>query len=256
MDNVPLQLNGISKSFGACQALRDVSLQVQPGEAFGLLGANGSGKTTLNRIVIGLLQPDAGEVRLGGVSMREDPVGARRQLSYLPESTSLFPELSAVELLDFVGGLRGVARVSAKTAHLLEHLGLGDDGQRAVGSYSTGMRRKTALACCLLADAPLMLLDEPTSGLDPPSITLFRSILQEWTERGRSLLISSHILEFIEKTCQRVAILHRGSLLACGSLDALREQIGQPEADLERIYLEITGQKTASASALLDDLMA
>ncbi len=255
MPALPLVVHDIVKRFGDCTALDGVSLEVRPGEAFGLLGANGSGKTTLNRIIVGLLQPDAGEVQLGGVAMRSDPVGARRKLAYLPESASLYPDLSAVELLDFVAGLRQVADVPAKTERLLAHLGLGEDGHRALGSYSTGMRRKAALASCLISDAPLMLLDEPTNGLDPPSITLFRDILQEWTKRGRSLLVSSHILEFIAKTCQRFAILHRGKLLAVGDLEELRAEVGIPDADLERVYLEVTGSTPASASALLDTLL-
>jgi len=248
-----IEVDSVGKSYGTLVALRSVSLQVARGETFGLLGLNGAGKSTLSKILIGLLRPDTGTVRVAGIDPSRDPRRAREKLGYLAEESILYDELTAREHLEVVSALRGLEPTAARARsdRLLEYLDLAHAKDRACGGYSRGMRRKTAIACALVGDPEVLLLDEPTDGLDPDGVRRFDEILLELERRGRAVVIASHILPLVEKRCRRFGILDRGSLVAQGTLEELRAKAGEPSADLERLFLVLTKREGKDARDLL-----
>jgi ABC-2 type transport system ATP-binding protein len=250
-----IEVQDVVKSFGEVKALAGVSFTVQPGEVFGLLGPNGAGKSTLAKILSGLLRPDEGSARICGRDVAEDPVGVRGQLGYLAEESVLYDELTAREHLDLFADLRGVARGEARerAERLLGFFDLASAADRPVGSYSRGMRRKTAIAVALIGDPPALLFDEPTGGLDPDGARRFAEVLAELKRRERTVVIQSHILGLVEKRCDRIGILQAGQLLTCGTLDELRAQANMPEADLEDVFLQLTDREGKDARGLLGE---
>jgi ABC-2 type transport system ATP-binding protein len=248
-----IDVTQVEKSYGSVRALQGVSLRVAPGETFGLLGLNGAGKSTLSKILTGLLRADAGSVRVAGVDPAREPVLARARLGYLAEESVLYDELTAREHLELVAALRGVPRDLARerSARLLDFLDLAAAADRPTGGYSRGMRRKTAIACALVGDPEALLLDEPTDGLDPDGARRFAEILAELKRRQRAIIVASHILPLIEKRCDRVGILDRGTLVAQGTIEELRAQANEPAADLERLFLVLTKREEKDARGLL-----
>jgi ABC-type multidrug transport system ATPase subunit len=249
-----IEVAGVEKRYGALQALAGVSLEVAPGEVLGLLGHNGAGKSTLARILCGLVRPDVGAARLFGEDVQTDPLAARARLGYLPEETVLYEELTAREHVELFAALRGVEPgvARARAGRLLEFLDLSHAADRAVGTYSRGMRRKAAIALAVVADPEALLFDEPTDGLDPDGALRFAELLGELRRRGRAIIVNTHILGLVEKRCDRVAILDRGRLLACGTLEELRARADRPGADLEDVFLALTGRAVKGAEGLLD----
>jgi ABC-2 type transport system ATP-binding protein len=238
-----IRITDLHKSYGDTHALRGVSLEVAPGEVLGLLGANGSGKTTLNRCIATLIQPDAGRIEVGGADTATDPDTVRGQLGYLAEYPVVYPALSAREFLGFIGGLRGLSpgETSQRAERWLNLFELSDAADKPLASYSQGMGRKVALAGALIADPATVLLDEPTNGLDPPSVFLFRKVIERLRAEGRTVLLSSHVLPFVEKVCDRIAVLVEGQIVASGSLEQLRESADLPGASLEELFLRFSG---------------
>ncbi|HBP18580.1 MAG TPA: ABC transporter [Planctomycetes bacterium] len=248
-----IEVEDVRKRYGEVQALHGVTLAVQPGETFGLLGHNGAGKSTLAKILCGLLRPDDGSCRVAGVDVAADPLAARARFGYLPEESVLYDELSAREHLHLFADLREVPRDAAqeRAERLLAFLDLSAAADRPVGGYSRGMRRKTAIALAVIGDPEVILFDEPTGGLDPDGARRFAELLAELKRRQKTVMIQSHILGLVEKRCDRIGILDHGALLAQGTLAELREQAGLPEADLEDCFLALTGQETKDATGLL-----
>jgi len=238
-----IKISEVSKSYGAIQALRSVSLEVQPGEVFGLLGANGSGKTTLNRCITTLVRADSGQVVVNGCSLDEDPEGARRAIGYLAEFPVMYPMLTAEEFLSFVAGLRGLNRSAAREQmdRWIQLFELDDARSRRMSGFSQGMRRKVALAAALISEPQVVLLDEPTNGLDPPSVYLFRQVIADLRARGRTVLLSSHVLPLVDQSCDRVGILANGEVVAMGTTEELRAQAERPGADLEELFMHFSG---------------
>ncbi len=249
-----IRLEDVRHAYGDVQALDGVSLTVAPGEVFGLLGANGSGKSTLNRCIATLLRPDGGRIEVAGHDVASDPDGARGALGYLAEFPVLYPSLSAEEFLRFVAGVRGVPRAEAgeRIDRWLALFELdGARGQR-LGGFSQGMGRKVALAAALVGEPQVVLLDEPTNGLDPPSVWLFRQVIANLREQGRTVLLSSHVLPLVHAACDRVGILAGGRLRAVGTVDELREQAQRPDADLEELFLLHSGLDRAMLERLAE----
>jgi ABC-type multidrug transport system ATPase subunit len=249
-----IRISDLHKSYGDNHALRGVSLEVRPGEILGLLGANGSGKTTLNRCIATLIRPDQGEVEVCGAEASEDPDTVRRHLGYLAEHPVVYPALSAREFLGFIGGLRGLsaAECSTRAQRWLRLFELDEAADKPLRGYSQGMGRKVALAAALLGDPSVVLLDEPTNGLDPPSVFLFRKVIESLRQEQRTVLLSSHVLPFVEQTCDRVAILVSGQIVACGTLDELRESTDRPGASLEDLFMHFGGLDALMMQRLAD----
>lgn len=253
-----IEIEGVKKSYGDFQALKGVSFSVKGGEVFGLVGLNGAGKSTLAKILMGFLRPDEGSVKVADKLVAENPVESRRSLGYLPEESVLYSELTALEHLEMVAELRGLERAEAlkQAARFLDFLELDEARERPVGTYSKGMRRKTAIACALLGDPPALLFDEPTSGLDPDGALRFSEILTELKRQGRALILTSHVLPEIEQRCDRFGVLDKGEIVALGTLAELQEKSERPEANLEELFLHFTGRERRDARGLFDEAKA
>lgn len=240
-----LDIAGLVKHFGGQPAVDQLSLSIPQGEFHALLGPNGAGKTTTLRIVAGLLRPDAGSVRVLGHDIALDPVAAKRRLAFLPDDPLLYGKLRPLEYLEFVAGLWSIGPdVAAPRAEtLLRWLDLWNRTGDLVEGFSRGMRQKLALAGALIHDPDLLILDEPLTGLDAAAARQVKDLLAERVAQGRSVLLTTHILEIAERLAQRISIVHRGRVIAQGSLDELRSRVagGQSRGDtLEDVFLQLT----------------
>jgi ABC-2 type transport system ATP-binding protein len=213
------------KSFGAKQAVAGVDLDVGAGSFFGIVGPNGAGKTTTLRMATGLLRPNAGQVWVDGIDVWARPVEAKARIGVLPEDLALFERLTGSELLTFHGLLRGMDAevVAERSAQLLDLLGLVDAGDGLVVDYSHGMRKKLALAAALIHGPRLLFLDEPFEAIDPVSARAIRSVLEQFTAGGSTIVFSSHVMELVERLCDHVAVMAHGRVVWAGPLDALRD---------------------------------
>lgn len=234
-------VSGVSKRYGERLALDRLSLQVRAGEVVGLLGTNGAGKTTALRLLCGLLPPDEGSIELSGLDLLRDPLEAKRKVGYVPDGAPLYSNLSPDEHLELVARLHGLApRESAeRVTRLLEGFALATRRKDPVGAFSRGMRQKVAIACALLPEPPLLVMDEPLTGLDIPSSGLIRALIRAWAQRGGAVLLTSHLLEVVERACDRMIVLANGTVLVQGTLAELRQRAGSG-ADLDEVFRALT----------------
>jgi ABC-2 type transport system ATP-binding protein len=245
-----VQFHGVSHRFGDLQVLTRLDLEIERGEVFGLLGPNGAGKTTALRILCGLLKPTAGTVRVLEFDVHRQALEARRQFSFVPDGAPLYANLSPKQHLELVGRLHGLAEahIATESARLLDALDLGDRTDDPVGQFSRGMRQKTALACAILPRPALLILDEPLNGLDAPTTTMFKEVLRKWADRGGAVLYTSHLLDVVERVCDRMAVLSKGHLVGMGSLVELRRQAGIG-GTLEQVFGSLTHGEDPHAQA-------
>ncbi len=217
----------LSRHFGARPAVRDVSLTVARGEVLGLLGPNGAGKTTTLQMITGNLAPDGGEVRIRGIDLLEDPVGAKRHVGYLPETPPLYRDQTVREYLRLAARLRRVSRTqtSAAAARAMERTGVADVAGRLIGTLSKGYQQRVGIAQAIVHEPDLVVLDEPTVGLDPNQIRDIRALVRELAG-SHSVILSTHILPEVETVCDRVQILHEGRVVYADTIAALRSQRG------------------------------
>lgn len=234
-----LELRGLWKRYGQVQAVGGLDLVVPRGSFFGLVGPNGAGKTTTLSMATGLVRPDAGSVTVLGHDLWADPVAAKALLGVLPDGVRMFDRLTGRELVTYHGLLRGMDRatVEHRTAQLLTALGLDGAGDTLVVDYSAGMTKKVALACALVHAPRLLLLDEPFEAVDPVSATTIRGILAEVLAGGGTVVLSSHVMELVERLCDHVAIVHAGRVVASGTLDAVRAG-----STLEQRFVDLVGR--------------
>jgi ABC-2 type transport system ATP-binding protein len=247
-----IEVAGLRKSFGRFTALDGLDLTVSSGEVHGFLGPNGAGKSTTIKVLLGLLRPDAGTVRLLGGDPWQDAESLHRRLAYVPGDVALWPSLSGGEVIDLLGRIRG-GLDERRRDELIERFEL--DPRKKARTYSTGNRRKVALIAALSAEVELLILDEPTAGLDPLMEAAFQDTLVELRAAGRTVLLSSHILSEVEATCDRVTIIRRGRTEQSGSLSELRglgrttvmATVGEMPADLAGLAglhdVEVTGNR-------------
>jgi ABC-2 type transport system ATP-binding protein len=217
-----IEVEGLTKDYGTVVAVRDVSFTVGRGEVVGFLGPNGAGKSTTLRILAGFLGATSGRVRINGLDIAEESLGARASLGYMPEAAPLYPELRVREYLEFRARLKRVPRAKQKAsvARAMERASLSDMAETTVGHLSKGYRQRVGLADALVADPPLLILDEPTAGLDPNQVREVRALIQELAA-DHTVLLSTHILSEVEATCQRALVIDRGRLVAQGTLAEL-----------------------------------
>lgn len=244
-----VEMRGVTRRFDEVVALRGLDLDVRAGEVLGLIGPNGAGKTTTLRILTGLLTASEGTVRIDGVDLAADPVTAKSRFGFVPDGAPLYTNLSPRAHLLLVGRLAGMeeAALAAEAQRLLDSLDLGDRADDPIGGFSRGMRQKAALACALLAKPPLLVLDEPLTGLDAPTAAATKAVLRAWADRGGAVLYTSHLLDVVERVCDRVAILSKGELVAVGSLDELRAQASQ--GTLEEVFGHLTASEDPEVAA-------
>lgn len=240
---ITIDAEGLTKSFGDRAAVQSLDLQVHAGEIFGFLGPNGAGKTTTIRMLTGLLKPTSGDATVAGFNVGDRPIEVKRRIGYLADPPFLYEQLTGWEFLEFIAELYGVsfAGVSQRARRMLELLALDDRIGELIEGYSHGMRQKLALVGTLLHDPQVLFLDEPTAGLDPRSARAVKDLLVELARRGRTVFLSTHILEIAQHMCHRIGIINQGELIAVGTLEQLREQARAGEASLEDLFLELTG---------------
>ena len=239
-----LAIRGLVKSFPGKAAVAGLDLTIPRGEFHALLGPNGAGKTTTLRIVAGLLKPDAGDVRVLGHDIGHDGAGAKRVMAFVPDEPQLYGKLNPMEYLEFVAGLWGMdpARAGPLAEDLLRFLDLDGNATDRIETFSRGMRQKLALAGALVHDPELMILDEPLTGIDAAAARQIKDLLLARVKGGRTVLLTTHVLEIAERLAQRISIVHDGRILAQGTLDELRARAsaGDESATLEDVFLKLT----------------
>jgi ABC-2 type transport system ATP-binding protein len=247
--NTPaLEIRGLVKRFKT-PAVDGLDLTVRPGEFYALLGPNGAGKTTSLKIVTGLLRPDEGSVSVYGIDALADPVAAKRLVAWVPDEPMIYDKLTPYEYLEFVAGLWGVepALAEARARELIDWLGLEPHGHERCQGFSRGMRQKVALAGALVHDPQLLVLDEPLTGLDAGSARQVKEVLAARRAEGVAVVMTTHILEVAERMAERIGVIHKGRLIAEGTLDELRGDAGQSGTSLEDIFLRLVAQESDAA---------
>jgi len=222
MSQPMISIEGLTKAYGATQALRGVSFEVPRGQVVGFLGPNGAGKTTMMRILAGYAVPTAGTAKVAGIDVVLDPIASRRMIGYLPENNPLYEEMMVLDFLQFVARVRGVpaGEQRQRIHNAVEHCGLKTVIGRDIGQLSKGFRQRVGLAQAILHDPDLLILDEPTSGLDPNQIVEIRNLIKE-LGRQKTVILSTHILSEVQSTCGRVLIISEGKLVADDSPERL-----------------------------------
>ena len=249
--NSLIETRNLSKLYGDKTAVNNVTFDVYGGEVFGFLGPNGAGKTTTIKMIVGLLLPTSGSVKVAGYDIISQPLQAKAISGYVPDTPNLYAKLTARELLRFVGDLYNLDRKQAaqRTDELLRVLDLASAADDTVDSYSHGMQQKASLAAALMHDPKVLVLDEPTVGLDPKSARLIKDILRQMADRGAAVFLSTHILEIAERMCDRIGIINKGALVAVGTMEELRSLGKAGETSLEDIFLSLTGGAEEAAIA-------
>ncbi len=243
-----VEAQGLVRRFGDFTAVDGVDLAVPAGSFYGFLGPNGAGKSTTIKCLTGLLQPTAGALRLLGLDPQAHPVEVRRRVGVVPEGLALLERLSAAEMLDFVGQVHGLAlgERGRRRDELLALMDLTDTGDTLVADFSHGMRKKLALAAALLPGPKLLFLDEPFEGVDAVAARQFKELLTAYVRRGNTVFLTSHVLEIVERLCDRVAVIARGRIVAEGRTNELRADSGGGRS-LEQVFVELVGGDRAAA---------
>jgi len=234
-----LEARHLVKRFFGNAVVNDVNFEVLRGEVVGYLGPNGSGKSTTAKMLTGLLETSAGAVYWNGADIARDPVTFRQRLGYVPEEPHLYTFQSAMEYLELVGRLRELpqALLARKIGALLELFGLSHAANQDMGQYSKGMKQKVMIIAALLHDPDVLILDEPDSGLDVTATLVLRQLVIELARRGKAVLYSSHVLELVEKACDRVVVIHRGSVVANDTVEALERLMSR--GSLEEVFSQL-----------------
>jgi len=233
-----IEFIGVTKSYGDKRAVDDLSLEVRDGEIFGFIGPNGAGKTTTIKMMVGMLRPDAGTVRVNGVDVQTEPIRAKLGMAYVPDTPDVYERLTGLQFVNFIADAYQVPqdRRRVRIEQLAGALELTDALGDVIESYSHGMRQKIVLIAALVHDPKVWVLDEPLVGLDPMAAFALKGMMREHAQAGATVFFSTHILEVAEKLCDRVGVIIDGKLVACGTLDELRTTAG---STLESIFLEM-----------------
>jgi len=257
-----LEARNLTKRFRATTVVDRVNFAVRPGEITGYLGPNGSGKSTTVKMFAGLLHPSEGQILYNGRNVRDDLIGFRRCMGYVPEEPNLYGYLTGLEYLQFAGGLRGLpdVQVTKKANELLDLLNLfssrttdtnglcaPDARWVPISAYSKGMKQRVLIAAALLHDPELLIFDEAQSGLDISNALLFRYLLRALAARGKAILYISHVLELVEKTCEHIVVIYQGRIVADDSVATLRDRLQQP--DLEGVFAQLVQQDDMESRA-------
>jgi len=237
-----LSLRGLAKTFGHKVAVAGISLDIPTGSFYGLVGPNGAGKTTLLSMATGLLRPDAGTATVCGVDMWADPFEAKRLLGVLPDGMAIFDRLTGTQLVTYAGLLRGMDRetVASRTADLLAVLDLREAADTLVVDYSAGMTKKITLAAALIHAPRVLVLDEPFEAVDPVSASHIRAILSDYVASGGTVIVSSHVMDLVQRMCDHVAVVVDGQVRAAGTVDEVRAG-----RSLEERFVELAGGQTS-----------
>ena len=235
-----LKIEHLTKTYGEKKAVDDLSLHIAPGEIYGFIGHNGAGKTTTLKSAVGILQFDAGEITIGGVSIRRNPLACKKMLAYIPDNPDLYDYMTGIKYLNFIADIFGVPAETRqerirKYADLFE---LTDDLAQPVAAYSHGMKQKLAIIAAWMHDPKLIIMDEPFVGLDPKASHLLKGMMREICDQGGAIFFSTHVLEVAEKLCDKVAIIKSGKLIRSGTMEEVKGDVS-----LEEVFLELEDEK-------------
>lgn len=258
MTDIAIVTDKLTRKFGSLTAVDAIDLRVQAGQFFGFLGPNGAGKSTTIKMLTGLLAPTSGRMELLGLDFQSHSVEVKRQIGVVPEGMGLFERLTGSEYLRFVGRMYGLDRTitEKRSQELLEFMQLADREKTLIADYSHGMQKKLALAAAVIHGPRILFLDEPFEGVDALAAGALKALLGRMTERGVTIFLTSHVLEIVERLCSHVAIIHKGKLVAQGSIDQLRAGVAAEAGEtktLEQIFLSIVGQ-TGGEQARIEEL--
>lgn len=248
-----LSVNALSRHFGELKAVDDLSFSVEGGEIFGLLGPNGAGKTTTIKMIIGMLEPTDGTVSVCGYDVLREPIEVKKRIGYVPETCSLYENLSGREYLELIGNLHHLPadRIESQIEKLTPTLGLSEAIDHRIITYSKGMKQKVLLSSALLHNPEVIIMDEPFSGLDSNSAAIFKQVIGRLADSGKAVIFSSHVLEVVEKLCGRLLIIHRGRMLAEGTVKEIMAKAG--ETSLVDSFSRLTG--ITDVGEIADDIL-
>ena len=234
-----LNIEHLTKTYGEKKAVDDLNLHIRPGEIYGFIGHNGAGKTTTLKSVAGILQFDAGEIYIGGDSVREKPMECKRKIAYIPDNPDLYEYMTGIRYLNFVADIFGVdaALRRERIRRYADAFELTGDLAQPIAAYSHGMKQKLAIIAAWLHEPQLILMDEPFVGLDPKAAHLLKGMMREICDRGGAIFFSTHVLEVAEKLCDKVAIIKGGKLIRSGTMEEVKG-----DDSLEEVFLELEGE--------------
>ena len=246
-NNEIIIVKSLKKFFGEVKAVNGISFEVHKGEIFGLLGPNGAGKTTTIKLLLGLLEPNEGEMSVFGLNPERNEVAIKRRIGYVSEEPLIFKSLTPKDLFNFVASIRGLD--ANKTTNLakeyLENLDAIEYYDQLIATLSHGNKQKLQIIAAILHEPDLLILDEPIAGLDAKSVRVVKSIIELHTQRGGTVLFSTHIMEIAQELCDRIGIINKGKIVGIGTIEELRQQADKVGASLEDVFLRLTEQDTS-----------
>jgi len=237
-----IELKSLTKNYGDYKAVDDLNLHVKKGEIFGFIGPNGAGKTTTIKMIGGILAPSAGTVKIAGIDIQQEPEKAKGKIGFIPDRPYLYEKLTGREFLKFTADLYGVPDdvFSQKAQQNLEMFSLADWSDELIESYSHGMKQRLIMSAALLHDPEVIIVDEPMVGLDPMAIMMVKDLFQRLAHEGVTVFMSTHTLAVAEEICERIGVINRGQLIASGTTADLRREANATDADLEKVFLNLT----------------
>ncbi|MBC8433459.1 MAG: ABC transporter ATP-binding protein [Desulfobacterales bacterium] len=237
-----IELTGLSKRYTDLVAVNDLNIIVPEGEIFGFIGPNGAGKTTTINMMGGIITPTSGSVTICGIRMEEHPEKAKRKIGFIPDRPYLYEKLTAMEFLEFTSDLYGVNENDflARSQEQLEMFSLSEWSNELIESYSHGMKQRLVMAAALLHEPEVIIVDEPMVGLDPVAIKMVKELFKHLAAEGVTIFMSTHTLKVAEDICDRIGVIHKGSLVANGTPEDLRRLTDAGEADLEQVFMRLT----------------
>ena len=235
-----LKIEHLTKTYGDKKAVDDLSLHICPGEIYGFIGHNGAGKTTTLKACCGILQYDSGEITVDGVSMKQDPLGCKRIIAYIPDNPDLYEFMTGIQFLNFVADIFGVdaARRQDRIRKYADDFEITADLNQPISAYSHGMKQKLAIISALIHEPKLIIMDEPFVGLDPKATHLLKERMRQMCSKGCAIFFSTHVLDVAEKLCDKVAIIKGGKLIRSGTMDEVKG-----DTSLEDVFLEMEEEK-------------
>ena len=236
-----IELTNLTKDYGTTLAVNHLSLNVSAGEIYGFIGPNGAGKTTTIRMMGGIIEPTAGKIVIAGIDVEKDPVAAKKIIGFVPDRPYLYEKLTGMEFLKFVADLYHVEpeRLARKSEDLLKQFALWEWADEIIEAYSHGMKQRLIIAAALLHDPKVMIIDEPMVGLDPEAVSMVKHILKGLAARNVTIFVSTHTLSLAEDLCDRIGVIHKGTLLTQGTVAELNLAAKTGEARLEEVFLTL-----------------
>lgn len=237
--NIMLKITHLTKKYGEKKAVDDLSLHINKGEIYGFIGHNGAGKTTTLKVVTGILNFDAGEILIDGISIKETPLECKKKIAYIPDNPDLYEFMTGIKYLNFVADVFGVS-AEERTERIRKYgdmFELTPSLGQAISSYSHGMKQKLAIISALIHEPKLVIMDEPFVGLDPKATHILKELMRDICARGGAIFFSTHVLEVAEKLCDKVAIIKGGKLIKSGTMEEVKG-----DASLEAVFLELEGE--------------